>query len=278
MMASLLNRLDTLERRVASALRDVPGATALACFGSRATGEGDGYADLDLTLIVEDLQAARAVWPGILGSIGPVRFALRMDAIPDATSYCVVFTRESLYHKLDISLCDSATAERTLAPLPHRWIWRQPPSAGTRATPSLAAYLPDYDLCGHLLLEELISLVRYAKSRRRGRHLTCWRFARGAVDTLLRMLAAGDTGTIPGQLSTWDYVELDARLGEEQGRALLDLLDWSTPERMDRARVAVSEQIVACLQARAVRVGEAISPAIERPTLAFVRKELSLDG
>lgn len=271
------SRLDSLERRVARVLRDVPGAVALACFGSRVAG-GDGYADLDLLLVVDDLRAAQAVWPDVLGQVAPVRFALRLDAAPEATSYSVVFAGESLYHKLDISVCNPTTAEQALASQPHRWCWKQAPPREMPAIPKLDAYIPPYGANGHVLLDELISLVRYTRAQRRGRRLTCWRFARGAVDTLLRMLAAGDTGTIPGQLSTWDYVALDVRLGEEQGRALLNLFDWSTPERMDWARVALSEQIVARLRARAGGIGEAIPPAIERPTLAFVRKELSLDG
>jgi hypothetical protein len=262
---------------VARVLRDVPGAMALACFGSRAAG-GDGYADLDLLLVVDDLRAAQVVWPDMLGQVAPVRFALRLDAAPEATSYSVVFVGKSLYHKLDISVCDPATAEQALASQPHRWLWLQAPPREMPAIPTPDAYIPPYGSNGHLLLDELISLVRYTRSRRRGRRLTCWRFARGAVDTLLRVIAAGDAGAIPGQLSTWDYVALDARLGEEQGQELLDLLDWSTAERMDRARIALSEQIVAHLRARAVRVGEAIPTVIEQPAIAFVRKELSLDG
>jgi hypothetical protein len=277
-MDDLRRQLDSLECRMARVLRNVPGAMALACFGSRAAGVSDGYADLDLLLVVDDLRAAQAVWPDVLGWVVPVRFALRLDAAPEATSYSVVFAGESLYHKLDISVCDPATAEQALASQPHRWLWLQAPPREMPAIPTPDAYIPPYGSNGHLLLDELISLVRYTRSRRRGRRLTCWRFARGAVDTLLRVIAAGDAGAIPGQLSTWDYVALDARLGEEQGQELLDLLDWSTAERMDRARIALSEQIVAHLRARAVRVGEAIPTVIEQPAIAFVRKELSLDG
>jgi hypothetical protein len=271
-MNELLERLDALERRVAVVLREVPGATALACFGSRATAS-DGYADLDLQLISADLDAARAVWPAILARVGPVSYALRLDDRPDTTSYCVVFEEESPYHKLDISVCDEARAERSLAAQPHRWLWRQTSAAGSVPAPGREIFVPPHDSSGHLLLEELVSLVRYTKARRRGRHLTCWRFARAAFDTLLRLQAAGADG-VPARLSTWDYVALDDGLGEEERLSLTAALDWATPAGMDRGRVLLAEAIIT--GARALTRAEVIPPRIEARTITFVRMELGV--
>lgn len=276
-MDDLLAQLDRLERRVADALRAVPGAVALACFGSRAAGASDDYADLDRILVVDDLPAARVVWPAALGLIGSVAFALRLDPAPDATAFSVAYVGESLYHKLDISLVDDANVERLLTPQPHRWLWRQAPPRDVPMLPSLHAYIPIHGTAGHLLLDACVSLVRYTRARRREQHLTCWRFARSAMDMLLRLRAAAATGPVPPPLTTWDYVALDGRLGGEERLALLQALDWSTPEKMDRARVALAWKIVALLRERAAAQGEAIPTGIEDATRAFVQEELGID-
>jgi hypothetical protein len=270
--ADLGMRLHDLERRVAAALRDVPGATALLCFGSRVAG-GDGYADLDMLLVTADLPAARAVWPAVLARIAQVRFTLRLDDHPDGTSYAVAFRGESPYHKLDISLHDAAAELRVPGAL--RWLWRQPPAAGGRSETPLNAFAPPHGSSGHLLLEELVSLVRYAKARRRGQHLTAWRFARGALETLLRLRAAPETDPVPPQLSTWDFVTLDERLAEPERLGLVATLDWSTPTRMDQARVSLADAVIAAVRARALAQNDALPPELEQETLAFVRSELA---
>ena len=246
-MDDLLAQLDRLERRVADALRAVPGAVALACFGSRAAGASDDYADLDLLLVVDDLPATSTAWPTALGLAGPVRFALRLDAAPDATAFSVAFVGESLYHKLDISLADDVSAGRLLTPQPHRWLWQQAPPRDVPMLPSLDASIPVHGTAGHLLLDECVSLVRYTRARKREQHLTCWRFARSAMDMLLRGRAAAATGPIPPPLTTWDYV-------------------------------ALARQIVALLRERAAAQGELIPTDIEDETMAFVRRELGLNG
>lgn len=272
-----LDQLENLEWRVAAVLRGVPGATALACFGSRASGASDEYADLDVLLVTEELEAARAVWPSILAHVGPIRYALRLDEQPGSTSYSIAFQGASPYHKLDVSLVDTADAARMLDAQPHRWLWRQ--IAATRAVERrhLDGFIPPFRSSGHMLLDELVSLVRYTKARKRQQHLTCWRFARAAFDTLLRLWAGAQHG-VPAQLSTWDYVALDQRTAETERLGLLAALDWSTPARMDHARLALGERIIAALRERARGHGEPIPTTIAEETLAFVRKELGVDA
>jgi hypothetical protein len=67
--------LDALQSRLTVAFRDLPGATDLYLFGSRAADTGDGYSDIDLEVFAEAVLAAREVWPRFLACLAPIEVA-----------------------------------------------------------------------------------------------------------------------------------------------------------------------------------------------------------
>src|SRR6185369_4285966 len=99
--------LDDLLSRVSAALRDLPGAIELYLFGSAADPvRKDVFSDLDLQVISADYALSRSAWPWILNRVGAIELAYQIQEQPLESAFCIAFENKSLFHKVDIGLCD----------------------------------------------------------------------------------------------------------------------------------------------------------------------------
>jgi hypothetical protein len=223
----------------------------------------------------------------ILERVGPIEVAWQIEPEADTTAYAILFAQESPYHKLDIGISDPAEAARLFEGNMHCVEWRQgldhrpqrPEGTRDHRLIHTNAYIPVYGGVGHTLVGELMSAVRYVKARKRGHHLTCWRFARSKVDVFIKLLDEQEGGWATGKraFTTWDYKALDKRLGEK-GKRLHDMLDWSTPAAMDRGVWRLTREITRLLQMKAQHQGEHIPVAVVERYMSFVRSELGLEA
>jgi hypothetical protein len=239
--------LDELLARVSEALRGLPGATELHFFGSAADpARKDGWSDLDLQVVTADFDLSRAVWPRFLGRVAEIELAYPILEKPRESAFWVVFKGQSFYHKIDIGLSQQGMEDGFLQQIERKvCLWRQEPAVN-RDDPALPLpYMPVIGSPQHFLLGELMGSVRYLKARKRGQHLTCWRFLSAKLNALLRVYTwqIGETD-FPKALNTWDFATLDQRLDESKRLALLASMNCRMPAEMDGALLDLTRRIV----------------------------------
>ena len=121
--------------------------------------------------------------------------------------------------------------------------------------------------------------IRYVKARRRGQHLTCWRFLSARLNALLRSYSwkAGGPRFSTAGLNTWDFAALDRCLPEADRLRWLAQIDCRTPRAMDDAMVCLSHQVT-----ERIYPGWAVDDAPEagliREMLSFIEQELACPG
>jgi hypothetical protein len=99
------DRLADLQSRVAAALRDLPGATALYLYGSAADpARRDAYSDLDLQVLTLDFQASKDHLLATLEKAGAVALAYLLTDTAHELAYSIAFAGESPYHKVDLGI------------------------------------------------------------------------------------------------------------------------------------------------------------------------------
>lgn len=275
-----LQPIDELQARVSAALRRLPGAVELHLYGSAADPERkDAYSDLDLQVVSEDLALSRAAFPQVLELAGEIALAFPLQPlVKSSLAFSVAFEGESPYHKIDIGLCGREEARAFLAAAgAQRLLWRQVPPAPSADLPPGDYLCPPEGSAAHFLLGEMLSAVRYVKSRRRSQHFTCWRFLSAKMNALLRCLAwDGDPGHFPqNPLSTWDFAALDRQVAEPDRLELLALLDCSAPKAMDTALLRITRRILAAVQP-ALRQEGAAAVELAQEYLEFIARELDL--
>jgi hypothetical protein len=276
---TLQAQLDRLQTRLAEALRELPGATALYLCGSRATGEADQYADIDLQVFTADCATAHAVWPQCLEAVGPIEVAFPLSPEPANSAFAILFSGESYYHKCDIGLSHQAEIDHFIASrAPHRQLWSQKPARAETTASRTLAYIPPYGTTGHLVIDELIASVRYTKARKRGHDLTGWRFMRSKLERLLQLLyeQSHDWKPCKEPLTTWQYKYIDIIMNGNERHNLLRQLDWSEPRAMDQSCYWFTRQIIQLAQHRTAVRSESLPAEIIERQLAFIRTELDL--
>jgi len=243
-----MNRLNALLERVSRAARRLPGAVELYLFGSaNDPALKDAYSDLDLQVVSADYELSRAYWPWILELAGDISLVCPIIDKPRESAFWVVFSGESHYHKVDAGLSDSTQEQGFIHNIQHKTLlWRQAPPASLAVPLQRAAWMPEASTPLHFLTSELLGSVRYVKARRRGQHLTCWRFISGRLNALLRSYQwDGRSQRFPQTpLSTWDYAALDRLLPESDRLHWLALVDCRTPCAMDQALVTLTRCLV----------------------------------
>ncbi len=251
---------------LSASLRTLPGATALYVFGSLARGRADLCSDVDLKLVSRDPAASLAARHTALRAVGEVELELPLIAASDHWAATILFRDLSPYQHLDLDIVSEGWDRIEGWAL----LWRQPPAASCpRAEP--APYIPAPGTAAHLVVSQLLGGVRYAKARRRGHALTCWRFAQSAANAVavaLRDRAVGRE-TLGEPLSTIEWVELDEALSEEERGCYLSCLDFATPGSMDRSLCALLGWLCELS-------GASLPPEVAEKLLRFVRSDLGL--
>lgn len=268
-MAQIQNAaLDALLTRVSDALRRLPGASELYLYGSAADlRRKDGYSDLDLQVVCTPYALARAVWPWMLRAVAPLALAYELREAEGESAYCLSFAGESLYHKVDLGICNGGG---TFFPsIEHKvLLWRQEAAPEAAAADPGEVFAPRPGTPEYFLVGELLSAVRYVKARKRGQILTAWRFASAKVNALLRLLRwDGAPVAIPDVLATWDYRALDETLSAAERTALLSGVRVESPDAMDRTMIHLTR----CIAARILPDGLAAPTPCARLTCEYLR-------
>lgn len=241
--------IDNLLERVSSALHELPGAVELYLFGSRADPKlKDAYSDLDLQVVSQSYDLSRPAWPWILERAGEMELAYPIVEKVAESAFLISFRGESPYHKVDIGLSQEDTQSFLSGVVKKKRLWRQSPRLEPLANISSSAYIPQPGSAEHFLVGELMSSIRYIKSRKRGQHLTCWRFLSAKFNALLRCMAwepEDPAGFPQTALNTWDFTALDCKLAEPKRLALLAEIDCRSPHEMDAAMVDLTAWIAA---------------------------------
>lgn len=261
--AALRARLGVLRAEVTAALAELPGVRAVRLFGSLAEGRGDGFSDLDVRVVSDDVAATVAARDQALERIGPLALEWRIDPAAEPFAAVVLWREESCYHKLDLGVLP-AEGEVGRAE-------GGDPYAGRVA-------LPAPGTVAHRLLDHLLGLTRYVKARRRGQALTCWRFATSLAQEALRIRAEQARGWEPlERLGTGDYVALDGALTAVERARWQGLWAWSTPAAMDGQVRRLAERLVALSEAKAAWRGESLPMLPVKKLMCFVRDELDAE-
>lgn len=277
----MLNRLDNLLERVSRVIRTLPGAVELYLFGSAADLQiKDAYSDLDLQVLSADYPLSRAYWPWILGQVAPLDLVYPILEKPQESVFCVVFTGESPYHKVDIGLSDKSQEHGFIHQVKQKiLLWRQDPSGPAALSSNCMAYQPETGTPLHFLVGELLGSIRYVKARKRRQHLTCWRFLSARLNALLRSYQweQGSPSFPASSLNTWDFAALDRRLPEADRLRWLELVNCRTPQAMDGAMVRLSYQLIERIYPGWAADDEPAAHLI-REMLGFVERELAGPG
>ncbi len=279
--------LSSLLDRVSSALRGLPGATALVMFGSAADpARCDAWSDLDLQVASQDYVLSRAAWPWILQGAGAIALAYPISEQPGESAFSIALAGESLYHKIDVSLSAAEKAEALLPAAEKRVVlWRQTALCKGPILAPGGAFVPAPGSAAHFLTGELLSAVRYVKARKRSQHLACWRFLSAKFNALLRCYAwspqegrearEGNEQNFPQTvLTTWDFTALDRALPESERLELLAGLELHTPAAMDRALLALIRQIAGRLAPEYQTDPDPLS-RLAREYIEFIGQELA---
>ena len=277
----MLNRLDNLLERVSQAVQTLPGAVELYLFGSAADPQlKDAYSDLDLQVLSADYGMSRSDWPWILGRAAPVELAYPILEKPRESVFSIIFAGESPFHKVDIGLTEKSQETGFIHQVKHKTLlWRQDPPGPGNFSLNRAVYQPEPGTPFHFLIGELMGSIRYVKARRRGHHLTCWRFLSARLNALLRSYSweAGSPRFPTLGLNTWDFAALDRCLPEADRLSWLGQIDCRTPGAMDQALVALTR-----LLSERIYPGWAgeETPAARpiREMLRFIEQELAAPG
>ncbi|MHB1354690.1 MAG: hypothetical protein ACYCZF_01795 [Anaerolineae bacterium] len=258
-----------------TALQNLPGATDLYVYGSRATGCYDAYADLDLQVCVQN-QAAHVFWPQFLACVGEIEVAWPLDGSKDNTAFTIFYQGESYYHKVDINLNDTDIS--STLPGKRLQLWAQSPAPEPGFIPTTAAYLPVYGSVGYQVFEELISCERYVRARKRGQHLLCWRFVRTKPDKWVKLVHLQKSAWQAHEqtLSTWEIKALDSILPIDDVKQFTHHLAWSEPKTMDAAMIWFTEEITHLQANWAEALCEPLPHALITRHLEFIHNELGL--
>jgi len=240
-------QLDALRDQLSDALRDLPGATALYAFGSLADGRADEYSDIDLELVTADLQAAIDARQAVWAQVGPLDLEWCIHPSRSDFAATLQFRHASLYHKVDIGF--TRQSDDGAAPPEGQHIllwWQDSPSLSPPSAPPPPC-APDVGTPGHFVTGQLLGVTRYVKARKRGQHLTAYRFASALANAVLSLRYAreiGDTSHLGQALSTSTWLAMDGTLGNDERQAWLADLDYAVPERMDRTVLRLMRRMV----------------------------------
>ncbi len=245
---STIDDLLSWRDRIVAALIEVPGITDVTVFGSCADGRCDQFSDIDIHATSADINLTIPTLYGALFTVDAVEFEWPIADAPEDWAAAIVFTHLSPLQKLDLSIGSAPKAQpgndptRTnTAPVPDH-LTRRPSTV----------YRPNIGSLEHYVVSQLLGTTRYAKARRRGHQLSCWRFASALVDAAIAIEYAGiaDEGWMLTTLTTQQYRDADSRFDPRSRSALMDGLHFSGPDAMDKTVVSLVDHLIASYRAR----------------------------
>jgi len=249
----LASALSRLRETLIDILRDIPGSEELHIFGSLQQHAGDGYSDLDFELFSCDTVATTAVLLPMLHARKPVDAAWMIRTDPGSWAVAILFAGESLFHKVDLGVLPVSKRDAWSAAVPSSRVWSQP--APVAASPpgqeAPAMFIPQPGTHAHFVLGELLGATRYARARRRGHLLSCWRFASALAHATLslRTAIAAQRPVARTTMSTGEYREADSILPEAERTAMLQHFDFTDPAAVDETVRSCANDLIAQLAA-----------------------------
>ena len=258
------SRPRALQTAIVSALSVCPHALNIEPFGSIAAGSDEQYSDVDLRVEVDDLAAMLNVRHALLGVAGPLAVEWIVHSRPDSFCSTVLFAEESCYHKLDLEFWTAEAVARDEAA-----------DRTQTLCADTALYIPEPNAPGHFLIGQLLGGTRYAKARKRGQHLTCWRFCSAMVDWICVLLyeQANRWQGSSGKLTTEQYLALDTSVDAAVVRRLFSALDLSSGEKMDSAVL----QLLDIMTELAFHKGESVGLPIPNAPVAWLTRFLKTE-
>lgn len=228
--------------RMVSALNDVPGISDVTVFGSCADGGCDELSDLDIRATTIDIDLALPHLYHALSRTDTIELEWTIEEAPGKWAATFVFTDLSALRRLDLNI-GSPSEEKSGNDPKHPG--RFPDPAGLTGQAS-SAYRPTIGSIEHYMISQLLGTTRYAKARRRGHLLSCWRFASALVDAVIATgyFGIAETGWMLAGLTTLEYRDADLRLDPSHRSALISELDFSDPQAMDRTVVLLVDRLI----------------------------------
>lgn len=229
--------------RMLLALTTVPGITGVTVLGSCADGRCDEFSDLDLHATTSDIDLTRSRLYLALSRTETIELEWTIQDSPGEWAATFVFRHLSPLRRLDLSIA-SSPKER---PAGNRKLSDSLPGVDRSAGTASSAYRPLTGSIEHYTISQLLGTTRYAKARRRGHLLSCWRFASALVDAVIATGYSGIAGKswILAGLTTLEYRDADLQLDPFQRSALISELDFSDPESMDRTVARLVDRLIA---------------------------------
>lgn len=264
-----------LQRALASALRDLPGAVELRAFGSLTRDDHDRYSDVDLEILTTTPDASIDARQAVIERVAPVLLEWRIDPTDSAWAATILFENLSPWRRLDLGITSVERAAPSAARSEQTVLWRQEAAPTFSAPMRTPGYAPTVGTAEHAMLGHLLSATRYVKARKREQVFTAYRFASSLAAWTFSALEAERTGRLDAlqqQPSTTSFVALDRELPPQDRRSLLALFDFSSPERMDAAVLAILRHALT-LHDALPGTGPFPSPIADH-LLAFVADEL----
>lgn len=173
-----------IRERAIEALRIVPGALTLYEFGSHFIGNADAWSDVDLQLISEDVHTSVTGRAKPFLAIAPVALEWTFLETPTTWAATVLFSGISPFCHLDIGFSPPESSVRT--PMLRESVrhWAQRPATQYPGHDP-AWYSPEMGRVEHVVMGDLLGLIRYVKARRRGQDLLCWKFFSALANRVL---------------------------------------------------------------------------------------------
>lgn len=235
-----------LRARAIPAMRGIPGAMALHEFGATSAGRVDAWSDIDLQLVVASLGNAVSERGGALREIGPVWLEWTIVDSPTSWAATILFEGLSPLHHLDFGMVEVGAGDKN--PFLDGVIihWQQ---AGERSPGQSSPdwYTPEMGSTEHLVLGELLGLVRYAKARHRGHSLMCWKFFSALANRVLEAEYLRRVDPARGfrkPLTSHEQARLREAMPVGEMNALAAMLFCDDAQAMDNAIVALGRRLV----------------------------------
>ena len=237
---------ERLRLRLIEALRGLPGAISLHEFGSGSLGMHDDYSDIDFQVTVVNIAKAVAGHREVLSGIAPVMLEWVFLNTSSSWASTILFDGVHPFHHLDLGFSIAGFEERNPIFEGAALLWTQLPRE-TSPNISAAIFAPDMDSVEHMMIGEILGLLRYTKARRRHHDLLCWKFLSALANRVLEVeyLALVDRERSLGKpLTGHEHKLLREALTVHDAHELAQYLLWPDTDAMDRAVVALGHRLV----------------------------------